>query len=227
MEQEISMATPEATQIPSDKEKKYDRQLRLWGANGQQALEDSHILLINTGSGTVGVEALKNLVLPGIGKFTIHDNNVVTEADLGVNFFLDEDSLGKPRAEACVRLLQELNPEVEGNWCQGDSTLRKLLDENRYTIILYTHPSDGPTTSALVKRNAEKNKVPFIEIHSLGFFSAFRIHYPVNFPIVDTHPESTATVRNQNYPLTFRILIESRFTPDTPLLFWTFHFDVW
>ena len=51
--------------IPSDKEKKYDRQLRLWAASGQQALEDAHILLLNSGSGTVGVETLKNLVLPG------------------------------------------------------------------------------------------------------------------------------------------------------------------
>lgn len=50
---------------PSDKEKKYDRQLRLWAANGQAALEDAHIFLLNSGSGTVGVETLKNLVLPG------------------------------------------------------------------------------------------------------------------------------------------------------------------
>lgn len=50
---------------PSDKEKKYDRQLRLWAANGQQALEDAHVLLVNSGPGTVGVETLKNLVLPG------------------------------------------------------------------------------------------------------------------------------------------------------------------
>jgi len=57
--------TPPILQGPSDKEKKYDRQLRLWAANGQQALEDAHILLLNSGSGTVGIETLKNLVLPG------------------------------------------------------------------------------------------------------------------------------------------------------------------
>lgn len=51
--------------VPSEKEKKYDRQLRLWAASGQAALESANILLFNTGSGTVGVEALKNLVLPG------------------------------------------------------------------------------------------------------------------------------------------------------------------
>lgn len=50
---------------PSDKEKKYDRQLRLWAASGQAALESANLLLINSGGGTVGVETLKNLVLPG------------------------------------------------------------------------------------------------------------------------------------------------------------------
>lgn len=61
----ITEQTPPLLQGPSDKEKKYDRQLRLWAASGQQALEDAHLLLLNSGAGTVGVETLKNLVLPG------------------------------------------------------------------------------------------------------------------------------------------------------------------
>jgi len=57
--------TPPPLQGPSAKEKKYDRQLRLWAASGQAALEEAHLLLINTGPGVIGVETLKNLVLPG------------------------------------------------------------------------------------------------------------------------------------------------------------------
>jgi hypothetical protein len=115
---------PAALTGPTSKERKYDRQLRLWAATGQQALEDSRVLLVNsdrplgassTGvSGVVGVEALKNLVLPGIGGFTIVDPATVTESDLGVNFFLEEESLGKSRAEETCRLLRELNPDVQG-----------------------------------------------------------------------------------------------------------------
>jgi amyloid beta precursor protein binding protein 1 len=52
----------------------------------------------------------------GIGKFTIADKAIVSEADLGVNFFLDEDCLGKSRAKCCAELLQELNPDVEGDY---------------------------------------------------------------------------------------------------------------
>ena len=110
--------TPPILQKPTAKEKKYDRQLRLWAATGQRALEESHFLLLNNGTGVVGIETLKNLVLPGIGRFTIVDEKIVTEEDLGVNFFLEEKSLGKSRAEECCRLLKELNTEVEGHWRQ-------------------------------------------------------------------------------------------------------------
>lgn len=109
-----SIVTPPPLQGPTAKEKKYDRQLRLWASSGQQALEDAHILLLNHGAGAVGAETLKNLVLPGVGNFTIVDEQIVKEEDLGVNFFLEEESLGKSRADECCRLLRELNPDVNG-----------------------------------------------------------------------------------------------------------------
>lgn len=122
----MTEAFPSALVGPSSKERKYDRQLRLWAASGQQALEEARVLLVNsdgpwsdqsTGvSGVVGVETLKNLVLPGVGGFTIVDPAVVTESDLGLNFFLEEESLGKSRAEETCRLLRELNPDVEGSF---------------------------------------------------------------------------------------------------------------
>lgn len=63
---EVMAQTPPVLHGPSDKEKKYDRQLRLWAASGQAALESANVLLVNSGGGTVGVETLKNLVLPGL-----------------------------------------------------------------------------------------------------------------------------------------------------------------
>lgn len=57
--------TPPVLQGPTEKQKKYDRQLRLWAESGQEALESANLLLVNSGCGTVGVETLKNLVLPG------------------------------------------------------------------------------------------------------------------------------------------------------------------
>ncbi|KAF4633540.1 hypothetical protein G7Y89_g4575 [Cudoniella acicularis] len=195
MTEVIADQTPPILHGPSDKEKKYDRQLRLWAASGQQALEDAHILLLNSGSGTVGVETLKNLVLPGIGKFTIADDAIVKEADLGVNFFLDEDSLGKSRSESCMKLLQELNPDVQGDWFprNKDDTLDALFhNSQKFTLILYTLPIETKTL-AFVRKYTDENKTPLISIHSAGFYSYFRLHLPGTFPIVDAHPDPTAT----------------------------------
>lgn len=86
---------------------KYDRQLRLWGPVGQRNLAAAHVLLIQADA--VGAETLKNLVLPGIGSFTILDDHRVSADDLGNNFFVTVDSLGRPRAEVRLSSLLPLN----------------------------------------------------------------------------------------------------------------------
>jgi amyloid beta precursor protein binding protein 1 len=44
-----------------------------------------------------------------------------------------------------------------------------------------------------VEAYGQEHKVPIIAIHSAGYYSYFRINLPGTFPIVDTHPDSTAT----------------------------------
>lgn len=50
---------------------KYDRQLRLWGAQGQRALGETKVVAV--GASAAGTETLKNLILPGIGAFCVMD----------------------------------------------------------------------------------------------------------------------------------------------------------
>ncbi|KAK3390887.1 hypothetical protein B0H63DRAFT_389283 [Podospora didyma] len=191
----VTSQTPPILHGPSEKERKYDRQLRLWAASGQAALESANILLVNSGAGTVGIETLKNLVLPGIGRFAIYDDTVVTEADLGVNFFLDDACLGKSRSQSLTALLLELNPEVEGAWYPNTeaTTLAALLTTSpTFTAIVYTYPIQQEHLSALAEYG-EKHKTPLFAVHSAGFNSYFKISLPGAFPIVDTHPDETAT----------------------------------
>jgi amyloid beta precursor protein binding protein 1 len=57
---------------------------------------------------------------------------------------------------------------------------------------MYTLPIEAESLS-LVQKYAEDNKIPLLSIHSAGFYSYFRNHLAGTFPIVDTHPDSTAT----------------------------------
>lgn len=56
--------------------KRYDRQLRVWGPQGQEALGRTSVAVL--GSGPAASEALKNLVLGGIGSFVVVDDAMVS-----------------------------------------------------------------------------------------------------------------------------------------------------
>jgi amyloid beta precursor protein binding protein 1 len=46
---------------------------------------------------------------------------------------------------------------------------------------------------ALIEAYAKRHKTPIFAVHSTGFYSYFRIYLPGTFPIMDTHPDETAT----------------------------------
>ncbi|KAL2222255.1 hypothetical protein M432DRAFT_540833 [Thermoascus aurantiacus ATCC 26904] len=197
-------AFPAALVGPSSKERKYDRQLRLWAASGQKALEESRVLLISSDgavdvdgapvSGVVGVEALKNLVLPGVGGFTIVDPATVTESDLGVNFFLEEESLGKSRAEETCRLLKELNPDVDGDFYNEPITelLKRPDFLPQYKLVMISGPTKRSTLDAVCQAARELG-IPVLYTHSVGFYSTFSLQLPAEFPVVETHPDPEST----------------------------------
>ncbi|KAI4131172.1 MAG: hypothetical protein LQ338_001377 [Usnochroma carphineum] len=57
-------------------------------------------------------EVAKNLVLAGIGSLTILDDQLVTEDDLGSQFFISELYVGMNRAAAAASQVRALNPRV-------------------------------------------------------------------------------------------------------------------
>lgn len=101
---------------PDAKTQRYDRQLRLWAASGQAALESAHVLVIS--GSALATSTLKNLVLPGVGAFTILDDAKVTGEDLGNNFFLQpgETKVGDLRGEQAAKYLSELNEGVKAQY---------------------------------------------------------------------------------------------------------------
>lgn len=118
-------------------QKRYDRQIRLWGAHGQARLEASKICVL--GAGPMCTEALKNLVLGGIASFTIVDSKNVAEEDLRNNFFFQPSSLGSGRAQAACTLLRDLNDQVKGSF--SDADVADMLDSspdalNEYNLVI-------------------------------------------------------------------------------------------
>ncbi|KAJ1566613.1 NEDD8-activating enzyme E1 regulatory subunit, partial [Cladochytrium tenue] len=182
-------------QAPSkaDKNVKYDRQLRLWHAHGQQALEEANICLIHATA--TGTEILKNLVLPGIGSFTILDESNLSGADAGNNFFLDSSKIGSSRGAVATEQLLELNEEVSGKAIEQslEDVLRKDPTFFRgFTLVIATAVEEQALLQlANVCWDA---KVPLVVVKSYGFFGYMRLAVPEH-TVVEPHPDQSLDLR--------------------------------
>lgn len=183
------MASP-APKSPeqSERNRKYDRQLRLWGDHGQAALEGAHVCVINaTGLGT---EILKSLVLPGIGAFTIIDGKKITNEDIGANFFLEADSVGKSRAQVAMQMLLELNSDVRGDYIdeEPEQILYNSPDFfNNFTVVVAT--SLVEKSLILLSQRLWELNIPLIVCRSIGFIAYMRIQVKEH-TVIETHPDN-------------------------------------
>uniref|UniRef100_A0A667X0M2 NEDD8-activating enzyme E1 regulatory subunit n=1 Tax=Myripristis murdjan TaxID=586833 RepID=A0A667X0M2_9TELE len=172
----------------TSKEQRYDRQLRLWGDHGQEALENAHVCLINATA--TGTETLKNLVLPGIGAFTIVDGHTVSGEDVGNNFFLSSSSIGKNRAQAATELLQELNSDVSGNFVEEVSY--KLLDNDpeffhRFTLVIGVQLPES--TCLRLGSVLWSASVPFLVCKTYGLIGYMRLVVKEH-TVIESHPDN-------------------------------------
>ncbi|XP_065912451.1 NEDD8-activating enzyme E1 regulatory subunit-like [Dysidea avara] len=174
--------------LPTEKTTRYDRQLRLWGDHGQALLEAAHVCLINASA--TGTEILKNLVLPGIGGFTIVDSKKVTSADLGNNFFFDKSSVGKSRATSATALLLELNSEVKG--CSVEKDVMQLINDDpdffkSFATVVATEMSES--TLLELSKLLWRHSIPLLVARSYGFLGYLRLAVAEHC-VVESHPDN-------------------------------------
>ena len=172
----------------SEKSRKYDRQLRLWGDNGQNRIESAHVCLINATA--AGTEILKSLVLAGVGSFTIIDDVIVSSEDAN-NFFLNSDSLGKNRAKECCSFLIEMNPDVRGDYIED--SLDNILESNpdlfaNFSVVCAANIFNEKTLIKLSKILWRLN-VPFLLCCTIGFVGYLRFQV-AEHTIIESHPDN-------------------------------------
>ncbi|WKY02193.1 hypothetical protein Q1695_015869 [Nippostrongylus brasiliensis] len=169
-------------------EVRYDRQLRLWGEEGQSSIARTSICVL--GSSALGTEIVKSLVLAGIHSVCIVDSAFVDTPDLGQNFFLRESDLGRPRAHATIEYLKELNPAVVGHSLLlsptdlSDDDLSLML---QFFVVVGTNLPEDVTTrisSFLFERG-----VPFISARAYGLLGYIRI-FVQEHTIANNHEEN-------------------------------------
>jgi amyloid beta precursor protein binding protein 1 len=170
---------------------KYDRQLRLWGAKGQRALGDTTVILLRASA--VGTETLKNLVLPGVGRIVVVDDDSPCTCGAS-NFFLSTSDASLPRAQVALEHLQELNPDVQGEWKQVKSMDEWVsLPLDSLNNILVVAADLEPPLLRQVASECNVRKISLIAVQSYGLIGSLRLQTPP-LPILDPKPENAPPV---------------------------------
>ncbi|KAN0060147.1 hypothetical protein ACQY0O_008121 [Thecaphora frezii] len=184
---------------PSAHTQRYDRQLRLWASSGQSSLEKAHLLVV--GASALSAQILKNLVLPGIGAFTIVDDAIVDGADLGVNFFLQPGgSEAKPAASEMARLLAEMNDGVSAH-AKLESPAALLAREpsffTGFSLVISVnqpHSFDLALSDLCWALQPPAQQVPFLRVRSAGMMGQMTVSLK-QLGLVETHPDSVVDLR--------------------------------
>lgn len=145
----------------------------------------SHILLINADA--AGTETLKNLVLPGVGYFSILDSNIVNERDLGNNFFVSEDKIGQFRAEVTSEFFCEMNPDVKGHF-RIDDICELLKTEPQYFSKFSLIIASNVSHVVLYELASLLTLTPLVAVRVCGLIAEIRLQHP-EVEIVESHVE--------------------------------------
>ncbi|KAK4049633.1 E1 ubiquitin-activating protein [Microbotryomycetes sp. JL221] len=161
----------------------YSRQLYVLGHEAMKRMAASDVLIV--GLSGLGVEIAKNVCLAGVKSVTLSDPTPVSVPDLGTQFFLREDDVGKRRDQATRARLAELNAYTPV------SVIEQELDEQtikQFTVVVLVNAS----TEQQLKLNdfTHANGIKFIATESAGLFASAFCDFGKQFPVVDQTGET-------------------------------------
>ena len=170
----------------------YSRQLSTYGLETMHKLLNMNILIY--GLRGLGLEIAKNIILAGVKKLTIFDDNKCNINDLSSNFYINEDDIpNKRRDEACIKKLSELNPYVIINKINTSNDFKNEI--KNYDVIIITEIIEKEILFEYNKKCRE-NKKGFIYTSNLGL---------AGFLFVDFGDEHVIFNDIGSEPLTFYI----------------------
>ncbi|MCP4295572.1 MAG: tRNA threonylcarbamoyladenosine dehydratase [Proteobacteria bacterium] len=92
-------------------DRRFDRNRLLIGADKQELLHQSHVMIF--GLGGVGSYTAESLTRTGIGKISLVDHDYICVTNSNRQLHARKENLGKLKAEAMAEMLRSINPRAE------------------------------------------------------------------------------------------------------------------
>jgi len=161
----------------------YSRQIGTFGMEAMGKLIQMKVLI--WGMRGLGIEVAKNIILAGPKHVNLFDKEITSLRDLGSNFYLTDEHVGKTRRdEGSISKLRELNPYVSVEILESE----EHLNIKNFHVIVITEVLER---SYLEKLNEEcrREKIGFIYAVSAGISGWAFVDFGNNHLIRDENGE--------------------------------------
>jgi len=161
------MPPPETMEVelsPSELER-YDRQIMLFGVEGQAKLKKSKVMV--AGLGGLGCPLAIYMTASGVGKLLLIDRERIELSNLSRQILHWTPDVGRLKVESAAEKLRELNPEVD-----VEAVAAEISEENARELVsevdLVLDGIDNWKTRFLLNRACVELSKPFIHAGVYG-----------------------------------------------------------
>ncbi|KAK9879229.1 hypothetical protein WA026_004079 [Henosepilachna vigintioctopunctata] len=152
-----------STGLSTDEVSRYSRQMLVpeIGFKGQMRLKKASVLIV--GIGGLGCPAALYLAAAGVGTITLLDYDEVDITNLHRQILHSEESLGTPKVDSALRVLQSINSNIKiitSNTVADSKSLQDFITTNKYDVVL--DGSDNVATRYLLNDICVLNKLPLV-----------------------------------------------------------------
>jgi len=134
---------------------------------GQEAIKDSHVLII--GLGGLGSPAALYLAAAGVGELTVVDDDSVESSNLQRQIIHRIETIGSPKTESAKASLESLSATIKVNLLTQKASPEVLnkLDSERFTLVLDC--TDNFSSRFLINEWSVSNQIPLVSATAVAF----------------------------------------------------------
>jgi len=138
--------------------KRYERQIRIFGADGQERLKNAKVFV--AGAGGLGSAISIYLAAAGIGRIRIVDHEKIELSNLNRQILHWDEDVGREKAASAETKLKKINPDV------SLEAISETIEENNVLELvddfdLIVDAMDNFHTRYLLNRTAIVKNIPF------------------------------------------------------------------
>lgn len=145
---------------------RYNRQILLFGEEGQEKIQKSHIII--AGAGGLGSPVSIYLAVAGVGTITLVDRDVVDQTNLNRQILYHDSDIGKRKTSSAREKLTGINPDITVN------VIDTTIDATNADIVVgdadgIVDAMDNFSTRYLLNKVAIDKRIPFFHGGIRGF----------------------------------------------------------